>query len=745
MLKKLGTLIRYRFPNYRQLDSMDCGPTCLKIVSKYYGSDFSLEYLRDLCSISREGVNLKRMKMAAEEIGFETIVLELGLKEIDDKYPLPFIAHWRQDHFVVVYRISRNNIYISDPAYGLLKLSAKEFEEGWVGSDQSRKGIALFLEPNENFQISQKSNSSYNFLKKYLTGFKIHYVYLIIGLIIGSLIQVSLPILAQLVVDIGIEFRNTTLILVFLLGQLVLFIGKISFDYVRSWILLRLGTKLNISIISDFLVNLVKLPISFFDKHLTGDLMQRINDHSRIELFMTSSSLSTLFSFISIIVFGIVLAYYNINIFFIYLVGSTLYFLWIILFIQKRRELDYKKFDQQSDNHSFLINFLSFMPEIKLLNIENKRRREWESIQLNIFKLKLAGLKLDQMQFAGSNFIIELTNIIITFIAAVAVINGNFSLGSLIAVQFIIGQLSAPISQMASFIYSAQDAKISLERLSELHSKDIITPESYSEIKIKSINDHEYTNGYLELSNVSFSYGNDDNYVLKEVNYNFPFGKKIAIVGSSGSGKTTLLKLIMRFYDPSIGVIKFNENELKSISIKAWRHNLGVVLQEGVIFPASILENIGIKDDNPDLSKAKYAAQIANIKEFIDSLPLGYDTKLGSEGHDLSQGQKQRILIARAVYSNPKILIFDEATNALDTTNEKIITENLGRITGNLDNTMIVVAHRLSTVKDADEILVLDKGKIVETGKHEMLIEKKGFYYELIKNQLELNNGSPYI
>ena len=552
-------------------------------------------------------------------------------------------------------------------------------------------------------------------------------------MLIGSLLQLLFPFLTQSIVDIGINNQDISFINLILIAQLVLYASRTAVEFIRSWILLHLGTRINISIISDFLIKLMKLPISFFDTKMIGDLLQRIQDHRRIEHFLTSSTLNILFSFVNLIIFGAVLIYYNLTIFLVFAIGSIIYALWILIFMRRRRELDFKLFDQMADNQSNLIQLITGMQEIKLNNAEKQKRWEWERIQAKLFRVSIKSLALNQYQQVGSVFVNEVKNIFISFLAAKSVIDGDITLGMMLAIQYIIGQLNTPINDLIGFIHSTQDAKISLERLGEIHAKENEEDENIQKVTIFPNDKSLYT------EDLCFQYaGPHSEMVLEGINMVVPEGKLTAIVGTSGSGKTTLVKLLLKFYNPVKGNIRLGDIQLGNFSNRIWRDKCGSVMQDGFIFSDSIAKNITVSDEHIDRERLFYAVKMANIQDFIESLPLGYNTKIGNDGHGLSQGQKQRILIARAVYKDPEYLFFDEATNALDAHNEKIIMENLNQFFEG--KTVVVVAHRLSTVKNADQIIVLEKGKIVERGDHKELIAKKGVYYHLVKNQLELGN-----
>lgn len=727
-----------KFPFYQQFDVMDCGPSCLRMVAKYYGKHFSNESLREKSYITREGVSLLGISDAAESIGMRSMGVKITFDQLKKEAPLPCIVHWGQQHFVVVYKISKGKVWVADPAFGRLEYSEKELCEKWVSTveDGQGKGICLLLQPSPDFykEADEKSNrTGFRFVLNYLKPYRKLVIQLLIGFLLGSLIQLVLPFLTQSVVDIGINNQDIGFIYLVLLAQLVLFISRMSVEFIRSWILLHISTRINISIISDFLIKLMKLPLGFFDSKMIGDILQRIEDHDRIERFLTAQSIGVLFSVFSMVVFSIVLAIYSLKILLIFLLGSVLYFVWIYVFMKRRRELDYKRFNKLSENQSKLIQIINGMQEIKLNNYEKQKRWEWERVQAGLFKVSVKSLSLQQYQDAGSVFINETKNILIIIIAATAVVNGELTLGMMLAIQYIIGQLNTPLRQLIGFMHNAQDAKISLERLSEIHEKKDESDAESSYVK------NLPENKGISISNLVFQYeGPRSPKVLNDINLEIPEKKITAIVGTSGSGKTTLIKLLLGFYPPVAGDIKVGGIRLANFSPKMWRDNCGVVMQDGFIFSDSIARNIVVNDDIVDQERLIRAVKLANIQEYIESLPLSYNTKIGQEGVGLSQGQKQRILIARAIYKSPEYLLFDEATNALDANNEKLIMENMDQFSAG--RTVVVVAHRLSTVKNADQIVVLEKGEIVERGTHDELISKKGKYFELVKNQLELGN-----
>lgn len=741
------------FPYYKQPDSKDCGPTCLRIVAKHYGRAISMQRTRQLAETIRMGSSLMGLSNAAETIGFKTIGVKVSLEKLHEA-PLPSILHWNKNHFVVLYkapsyskkkekRFSFNSpkggkfYYVSDPAHGLLKYSQQDFLKAWIGNnadEETEEGIALLLEPTPKFynnewrEDEEKINLSY--LTKHLFRYKKFLWQLVIGLLAGSLLQLIFPFLTQSVVDVGIKNQDINFIYLILFAQLALFLGRTSIEVIRSWILLHLSTRINISLVSDFFIKLMKLPIAFFDTRMTGDILQRINDHKRIERILTTSSLNVLFSMVNLFIFGLVLAYYNLYIFLIFLIGSILYFIWIAIFLKKRADLDYKRFSQISQEQSKVIELINGMQTIKLNNAENKKRWGWEFMQARLFKVSIEGLALEQYQSVGSGFINELKNILITVLSAKLVIDGDITLGMMLAISYIVGQLNSPVSQIIGFVRELQDARISLDRLSEIHNKE--DEEMDLENKISDIPD----NLDFDIKDVAFRYTGTEKPVFEKLDLHIPAKKVTAIVGVSGSGKTTLMKVLMKFYDPDKGEIKLGPHNLKNVSQQAWREKCGVVMQEDYIFNDTIANNIAVGVDHVDKKRLGYAVDVANIKEFIEDLPLSYNTKIGMEGVGLSTGQKQRLLIARAVYRNPDYLFFDEATSALDANNEKAIMEKLDVFFK--DKTVVVIAHRLSTVKNAHQIVVLDRGKIVEIGNHRELIERKGNYFNLIKNQLEL-------
>jgi ATP-binding cassette subfamily B protein len=730
-----------KFPQYLQPDAMDCGPTCLRIVAKHFGRHYNLETLRNLTWKTREGVSLLTISDAAEKIGFRTQGVRLTIDKLPE-IPLPAILHWNQNHFVVLYKIkkSRNGsvYFISDPAHGLVEYNEKDFLKSWASTSQNDLpvGIALLLQPTGEFYKEEGetvNRTGFGYLFSYLKPYRKLITQLMLGFLTGSLLSLIFPFLTQAIVDVGISTNNLNFIVLVLVAQLVLAVSQTAVGFIRSWIMLHTSTRVSISLISDFLIKLMKLPIRFFDTKLIGDLRQRIDDNQRIQSFLTGNLISMSFGIFIFIIYSFVMAYYDWTILLIFYIGSALYIGWILLFLKKRKEIDYKRFSVSAANQSNVYQLITGMQEIKLNNCEKQKRWEWERIQARLFKVSVKGLMLQQNQMAGSTLINQAKNILISFIAAKAVIEGNMTLGMMMAVQYIIGQLNSPINEFIGFIQAGQDAKISLERLGEIHKN-----EEEEQAGVVTL-DELPAKRDIAISNLSFHYeGPKSPRVLNNINLVIPENKITAIVGASGSGKTTLIKLLLGFYPPADGKIEVDNVNLNSLNMEMWRQNCGTVMQDGFIFSDTIANNIAIGVDVPDKAKLAQAVKVANIDDFIESLPLRYNTKIGQEGSGLSQGQKQRILIARAVYKNPEFLFFDEATNSLDANNEKVILENLNSFYEG--KTVITVAHRLSTVKSAHQIVVLDKGEVVETGTHEELTKKKGAYYQLVKNQLELGN-----
>lgn len=731
-----------KFPNYIQPDNKDCGPTCLRIISKYYGKSIPLQIIRDIAETTREGSSLLSLSDAAERIGFKTLGVKANVQMLMKEIPLPCILHWHNVHFVVLYKVKKKQndyiFYISDPSYGLITYNSQDFLKAWIGNNADTdvsEGVALLLETTPEFSKNDwdgnNDKTRLSYLFKYLLKYKALFIQLIVSLFATSLISLIFPFITQSVVDVGIQNQDVNFIFIVLLSQIMLFTGKAAIEVIRSWILLHLSTRINISIVSDFFIKLMNLPISFFDTRMTGDIMQRISDHHRIEQLLTNSSLNTIFNLFSLVVYSVILLLYDYKLFLIYLCGSLVYIFWISFFLNRRRELDYKKFSQVSQEQSSVIELINGMQEIKMHNAEKQKRWKWEFLQVKLFKINIETLSLEQLQTVGGNFINQMKDVFISFFTAKLVIDGKITLGMMLSTQYIIGQLSVPLAQFLEFLKNYQDAKISLERLGEIHNKD-------NEEDTNTIYEYDLQNNDIIVDNLDFRYTGTDNYVFKNLNIVLPYQKTTAIVGASGSGKTTLLKLLLKFYEPTKGTIKVGTSSLSNVLPRIWRDKCGVVMQEGYIFNDSIAGNIAIGDDVINKEKLRKAVEIANIKEFVEGLPLNYNTKIGNEGAGMSGGQKQRLQIARAVYKSPEYIFFDEATSALDANNEKVIMENLEQFFKG--KTAIVIAHRLSTVKHADKIIVLDKGKVVEEGNHSELVALKGEYFKLVKNQLELGD-----
>lgn len=735
--------ISKRFPHYHQQESADCGPASLRMIAKYYGHSYSLEMLRSHSFISREGVSMLGISDAAEHLGMHTLGVKITFEQLANEAVLPCILHWNQNHFVVCYGIKKKRfsddykIYIADPASQKLCYNKEEFCKCWLSTKVAGKdcGTALLLEPGVNFgqvddEFKAREKSFTSFIR-YLLPYKKLFFQLLLGMVLGSLLQLIFPFLTQAMVDVGIGNRDLGIITLILIAQLILFFSQLTVGYIRSWILLHINSRIDISLISDFLQKLTSMPLHFFDSKNTGDIMQRIGDHGRIKSFLMGNSFSIMFSLVNFIVFMFILAYFDTRILLIFSVGNSLYVAWILFFMRFRRELDAKRFNLSSTEQSRIIQLIQGMQDIKLNNCEKQKRWEWERIQVRLFNVSVKGLTIGQIQQSGSAFFTQATNIIISFIAARAVVEGNMTLGMMMSLTYIIGQVSAPIGDFIGFAHALQDARISMERLNDIHAQE---DEEYDICNKLSLLPE---NGTITVRDLTYSYsGAERDYAIKNLSLDIPEGKVTAIVGESGSGKTTLIKLLQGFYKPNSGTIKVGGISLDSINPHLWRKSTGSVMQESYIFSDTIAKNIALSTDEVDVKRLYDSALLANADEFISALPLGYNTRIGMEGSGVSQGQRQRLLIARAIYKNPKYLFFDEATNSLDATNERIIMENLQKIF--LNRTVVIAAHRLSTVMNADNIVVMKKGEIVEQGTHSELVALRGHYYTLVKNQLEL-------
>lgn len=778
-----------KFTHYQQLDIMDCGPTCLRMIAKHYGRHFTAQSLRERAQLGKDGVSLLGIAEAAEAIGFRSLGVKISFEKLAAEAPLPCVVHWQQNHFVVVYAIKgagsrwmdgvsggfkrpaeadallraptnsfdfateaeiifptrppapapaarRGTVYVADPSRGLITYSAEEFCQGWLAARTAThsEGTALLLEPTPAFyeqEGEQATGYSLGRVLRYVGQYRQLLVQLALGLVVGSGLQLLVPFLTQSVVDIGINTQNIPFIYLVLAAQLMLIAGRLAVEFMQSWLLLHVSTRVNLSILSDFLIKLMRLPLSFFDTKRFGDIMQRVSDHHRIEAFVTGQALTVPFSLASVFVLSAVVAWYSLPIFGVYVAGNVLYAGWIMLFLRHRRQLDTRRFDLAAQSQSSLVQLIQGMQEIKLAGAERPSRWAWERLQARLFRWQMKSLSLGQYQQVGAFLINDGKNILITFLAAQAVINGQLTLGAMLAMQQFIGQLNGPVNQLVGLSQSLQDAKISLERLNEVHALTDEEPDGQPRLQELP------TGAGLRLEQLAFRYpGAGSEPVLQGVDLHIPAGKTTAIVGMSGSGKTTLLKLLLKFYDPTQGEIRLGEAALRNVSHAAWRARCGVVMQEGFLFSDTIARNIAVGAERIDAQRLDHAVRTANLREFVDGLPSGLHTKIGAEGTGISQGQRQRILIARAVYKDPQFIFFDEATNALDATNEAVIMKNMtdffhGR-------TVVIVAHRLSTVCHADQIVVLDKGALTETGTHAELVARRGAYWQLVKNQLEL-------
>jgi len=719
----------FAFPSYVQPDARACGPTCLWLISLFYGKKYNLEDILEQTNTNKDGTTLLNISNMAEKLGFSTYGAKLEFNQIQS-ITLPCIAFWNPKHYIVIYKLKKDFVYVSDPAHGLLKYSKEEFIHNWA--DQSGAGVVLITEPTHSFYIDKPQtgirthkNAMWDFLWKYLAPHKKSYAYIFLALLAASLIQLTFPFLTQRIVDVGIKNKSIADIYLILLAQLTLLFSKIFVDVFREYIMNKLSSKINIAMINDFFSKLMRLPISYFDRKMTGDIMQRIYDNQRVEQFLNSNSLRTLFSGISFIVFSGVLAWYNTSVFFIFIIGSIAYVYWIVHFLKRKEELDYKIFKLSGQNQGKILEMINGMQELKLSNAERKKRWEWLDVQDRLLKVNLKSLNVSQVQNSGSNIINELKNIIITFFSAKLVIDGNITLGVMLSISYILGQLNAPVLDLVNFLQQWQSARLSLARLSQIHDRTDEESETYS----------TFNPGDIHISKLSFKYDNKKE-IFRSVDLEIPLNKTTAIIGASGCGKTTLLKLLLKFYPPTTGQITIGTTNINKISPREWRKHCGAVMQDGYIFSDTLANNIAIGDEDINIDSLKYAVRMARVDEFSEKLPFGLDTKIGPEGINLSSGQKQRVLIARVIYKNPKYLFFDEATNALDTENERIIYQNLKDFC--IEKTVVIIAHRLSTVKEADQIIVLNNGEIIERGNHETLFSLRGSYYKLVKNQLEI-------
>ena len=738
-LARVRRRVRLGFPVYRQLDARDCGPTCVRMVARHYGRNFSLAALRERMFQDRQGVSLLNVGYVAEAIGFRTYSAKTDWESLAAEAPLPAIVHWQQNHFVVVHRIRGDRVEVADPALGPITYTREQFLDGWasIAEDGSRRGILLLMEPTPRFYAQEHDTrgqtDGFRFILPYARGYGRLFTQVGLGMLVVSLLQLLFPLLSQAIVDHGIGARDLGFVHLVLAAQLMLVFSRTGVEFVRNRLLFHVGSRIFVSVTSDFLVKLLRLPVSFFDARLTGDLVQRVSDNQRIQQFLTTTTLSVLFSAFTLVVFSIVLALYSPAVMLVFLAGSALYVGYVLLFLRWRRELDQRRFQEMARSHNALLEMVTGMPEIKVGNAEQQKRWGWERIQARLFRIQLRSLALEQSQDGGAVMINELKNVAITFMAVRQVMDGSMTLGMLLAVQYILGQLNAPLAQLVGFVHAGQDARISLERLSEIHDRPDEDDSAASGVQPLP------RRGDIELRNVTFRYGAPDTRPeLDDISLVIPEGKVTAIVGPSGSGKTTLLKLLLKFYPPAEGEISVGGTPLRALSNRAWRDTCGTVLQDGQLFSDTIAGNVALGQDAVDTQRLLHAVSVANIREYVERLPISYNTQVGRDGIGMSQGQKQRLLIARAVYKDPDFLFFDEATSALDANNERTIMENLEEFFQG--RTVVVIAHRLSTVKHADQIVVLDGGRVVERGTHDELTALRGSYYTLVKNQLELGS-----
>lgn len=722
-----------RFPVEYQMDSHDCGPASLKIIAKHFGKYYSLQYLRDRCGITKEGVSLHDISVGAENIGLRTLAVKCDVNEIVNSVPFPAIIFWDNNHFVVVYHADKKHIYVSDPARGRVKYSHETFKQGWYQRGENQ-GVLLAVEPTVDFKETkaekeQKRNSFLSILK-YFTPYSHSFALIFVIMFIVTALQGVLPFISKAVIDVGIKTSDVNFINMILIGNISILLSVMVFNVLRDWILLHITARVNIALISDYLIKLMNLPVTFFENKLMGDILQRAQDHERIRSFIMNNSLSLIFSMLTFVVFAIILLIYNVVIFLIFLAGSALYVGWVLLFLNVRKKLDWEYFELLSRNQSYWVETVSAIQDVKINNYEKQRRWKWEEIQARLYHVNKRVLAITNMQNLGAQFIESIKNMGIVFFCAVAVINGDITFGVMISTQFIIGMLNGPLSQFISFVMGAQYAKISFLRINEI--RQLEDEEELLSVGNTCILPNEKS---ITLSNVHFQYSANSPFVLKGIYLHIPENKVTAIVGGSGCGKSTLLKLLVRLYKPTFGDIKMDTMNVDAINLRQWRNLCGVVMQDGKVFSDTIINNIVLDADHIDYDRLHEVCKIAQLEEEINAMPNGFDTTVGETGRGLSGGQKQRLLIARALYRNPKMLFLDEATNALDTINERKIVDALNNAFEH--RTIVVIAHRLSTIQNADQIVVLDKGYIVEVGTHKTLMENKKRYYELVSSQTQ--------
>ncbi|MCX6316195.1 MAG: peptidase domain-containing ABC transporter [Bacteroidetes bacterium] len=734
-------MAKSKFSFYHQTAFTDCGPACLKMIALYYGKQIRIETLRHLSGIAKDGVSLLGIAEAAEQTGFEASGVRLTYEQLFSLGNFPCIAHWEQNHFVVIVNKAGSTILVADPGKGMLELSEKEFLSKWLAEDstaESGKGIVLLLKPGKAFferPDEKDTQTGWGVLLRYLVNYRKYIIQVILGLLIASLLQLVIPLLTKLIVDKGIGGKNLSLIYLVVIAQFALMLSRTGVEFLRSRILLFISTRISLTILSDFWTKMLRLPLSFYDTKMSGDVMQRVGDQKRIENFLTGSTLNILFSLFTLAMFSVLFLLYNWRIYLIFMGATVLYFFWIRYFLRSRRKIDFEQFDTGARENTATIELIQGMQDIKLYNAENYFRWKWEEIQVSSFRLTYKSLSLSQRQEAGALLINEGKNIIITLLAATAVVNNEMSLGAMVAMQYILGQVSSPVDQLVAFSQHAQDAGISLERFSEINAQ---ADEEHPD----AVYENDLSGGRsIHIRNLYFKYpGAGNDYVLKNFSLEIPENKITAIVGMSGNGKTTLLKLLLRFYQQYEGSITVGNGNIpfEKIAPSFWRSHCGSVLQDSYIFNESIRKNIAVGETEADEEKLLQACKVANIADYILSLPQQFDTKIGPEGSGISGGQKQRILIARAVYRSPAFIFFDEATNSLDANNENLILKHLQSFFR--DRTVVIVAHRMSTIKHADKIVVIENGEVAEEGTHSELLDLHSKYYQLIKNQMNDDN-----
>lgn len=725
------------FKHIFQTDSMDCGAACLCMIARHYGKNYSLEFFRKNAFIGKEGISMLGLSMAAEKAGMHSLCAKISIEQLANEIILPCILHWDNKHYVICHKVSgKKNLtfHICDPAFGCMKVCQKELYRHWISGkfEGEEVGVAMQIEPGINFHNKGIKKAPHKFSMKYFLKYIMPHKWSILQLLLGALVLISLgyisPFISQAIVDIGILKKDLAFIILMVIAQIIINTSKTIIIFFQSWISLRMNTIINVNLVSNYLNKLSQMPMSFFESKTMGDILQRIGDHDRIKSFLMNDTINVIFSITTFIAFVVVLGIYNIHILSIFLLGNAVYVTWVLSFMKYRKELDNKAFHESALLQNNMVQFIQGMQEIKLNCIEREKCWEWEHLQARLYKISRKAMLLGQIQSAGSLIFSSTTGVVLSYITAQKVVTGEMTLGMMTSLSFILGQVAAPIGSFIGFAQRYQDAKISLERLADIHSQDDEHKE-YEEKKSILPKDKN-----IILNKVSFSYsGNINNLVLKNISIQIPQNKITAIVGKSGCGKTTLIKLLQGLYKPLSGEIMIGDTVLENINKYVWRNHIGAVMQDGYIFSDSISKNITLHNE-VDIQKLESVLKAVNLNDFIQSLPHGYDTKIGNDGMQLSQGQRQRILLARILYRKPQVVFLDEATNALDTQNEFYIMNNIRELLYN--HTIIIVAHRLSTIKKADNIIVIDNGEVIEQGTHERLLEQKGTYFQLINTQL---------